>query len=380
MMDSLPYRKRRGHRLPEADPLAPPPQRGSWAWRRATRACRRCSWRWRDRSTSPRILVPGGVTLPPSAGRGCRQDPVDRGQILARRAEPEGRRRTGLPGLRHGRWGLPVPRDGGGLRRSSPRPSACPCPTRRSPPSGQPIWRDIARRSARALVNLANQGPHLGRHPQRCVDPQRDDGPRRVRRLDEPAAPHSGHRLRRRPASGRPSRIGPRSTARRPGWWTSCRTGRATTRRSGPTWPAACPRSCSTSRPSASSSSEAMTVTGEPLGRDARLVGRRAIGGRAPPRTAHSTRTGSTPNDGDHGPRTGPLSRGLTSTVTFPRGNLAPEGFRDQEHGDRPDRRRPRRGLSQDRPGPGLHPREGCDRGDQGTGGRTRSSRATCSC
>ncbi len=29
--------------------------------------------------------------------------------------------------------------------------------------------------------------------------------------------------------------------------------------------------------------------------------------------------------------------RGLTSTVTFPRGNLAPEGLGHQEHGDRPD-------------------------------------------
>ena len=61
----------------------------------------------------PGVLVPGGVTLPPTAGGGRRQDPVDRRPLLARRARPQGGRRAGLPGLRHGRRRLPVPRHGG---------------------------------------------------------------------------------------------------------------------------------------------------------------------------------------------------------------------------------------------------------------------------
>ena len=43
------------------------------------------------------------------------------------------------------------------------------------------------------------------------------------------------------------------------------------------------------------------------------------------------------PRRRDHEPRRGPRARGLTSTVTFPRGNLAPGGLGHQEHGDRPD-------------------------------------------
>ena len=76
-----------------------------------------------------------------------------------------------------------------------------------------------------------------------------------------------------------------------------------------------------------------------------------------------------------HDRRTRRTQRGLTSTVTFPRGNLAPEGSRHQEHGDRSERRRCRRRLSQDRPGEGVHHREGRHRGDQGRRRRTRRAR-----
>ena len=65
--------------------------------------------------------------------------------------------------------------------------------------------------------------------------------------------------------------------------------------------------------------------------------------------------------------------RGLTSTVTFPRGNLAPEGSVIKSTAIDPTRRRRRRRLSQDRPGPRLHPRARRDRRDQGAGRRTRS-------
>ena len=69
-------------------------------------------------------------------------------------------------------------------------------------PSGQPIWLDMARRSARALVALARRGIDHRRHPHRRRDPQRHGRPRRVRRLDQPAAAHPGHRLRGRACAG----------------------------------------------------------------------------------------------------------------------------------------------------------------------------------
>ena len=117
--------------------------------------------------------------------------------------------RAGLPRLRLARAAAasssaPPPR-----RRSSPRRSGCRCRTRALAPSGQPIWLDMARRSARALVAPA----------KRAASPPGDIltdaavrnamvGPRGLRRLDEPAAAHPGHRLRRRPARGRRSTTG----------------------------------------------------------------------------------------------------------------------------------------------------------------------------
>ncbi len=58
-------------------------------------------------------------------------------------------------------------------------------------------------------------------------------------------------------------------------------------------------------------------------------------------------------------------SRGLTSTVTFPRGNLAAGRLGHQEYGHRPQRGGRRRGLPENRPGAGVHERESGSRGDQ---------------
>ena len=59
-------------------------------------------------------------------------------------------------------------------------------------------------------------------------------------------------------------------------------------------------------------------------------------------------------------------ARGLTGTITLPQGNLAPQGAVDQEHGHRPLARGCRRRLSQDRSGPGLYRRAGRHPGDPG--------------
>ena len=98
------------------------------------------------------MIVPGGVTLPPREGEdagkiqsiGAR---YSHGELTLRRG---GRAR--LPRLRQPRRRLPVPRDRRDRRRSSPRRSGMALPHAALAPSGQPIWRDMARRSARALV------------------------------------------------------------------------------------------------------------------------------------------------------------------------------------------------------------------------------------
>ena len=52
-------------------------------------------------------------------------------------------------------------------RRSSAKRSACRLPHSALAPSGQPIWLDMARRSARALMTLAAARHHDARHPHR---------------------------------------------------------------------------------------------------------------------------------------------------------------------------------------------------------------------
>ena len=301
----------------------------------------------------------------PARGRRRRQDPVDRSPLLARRAHACPRPPSWAAGPAPARaaaasfWGRP-PR-----RRSSPRRSASRCRTPRCVPSGQPIWRDMARRSARALVALASAGTHARRRAHRCRHPQRHGRPRRVRRIDQPAAPHPGHRLRRRTATAPRSTTGTRSTSRSPGWSASCPTGRSITRPCAPISPAACPKSCSTCGSSTLLDLSVLTVTGEPLERVLAVVGKER-----PPAAAARTavRTGRRRSRRrDHEPERA-REQGLTSTVTFPRGNLAPDRVGDQEHGDRPERGRRRRRLSQDRAGAGLHARARRDRRDQGTG------------
>ena len=238
-------------------------------------------------------------------------------------------------------------------------------------PSGQPIWLDMARRSARALVGLAERGLTTRDILTDAVDPQRHDRPRRVRRLDEPAAAHPGHRLRRRPAAAdgrrlaRDQRQGPA-----PGR-ASCPTARSATRPSASSSPAASPRSCSTCGDSACSTRPCLTATGEPLGRVLDWWEAQRAPHAAPRPAVRAGRRRSRRRH--HEPRAGAASTGLTSTVTFPRGNLAPEGSVIKSTAIDPTRRRPRRRLPQDRPGARLHPRARRDRRDQGAGRRTRS-------
>ena len=158
----------------------------------------------------PGIVVPGGVTLPAidaeDAGKvqsiGAR---FAHGLITRRR---RGRAWAAAPAARRAAaassWARPR------RRRWWPRRSGWRCRTARSAPSGEPVWLDMARRSARALVQLAANADHARGHPDAARARERDAGPRGVRRLDQPAAAHPGDRPRRGPARRRRSRTGTR--------------------------------------------------------------------------------------------------------------------------------------------------------------------------
>ena len=117
---------------------------------------------------------------------------------------------------------------------------------------------------------------------------------------------------------------------------------------------------------------DCLTVDRRDVGRNARLVGDIRRAGRCA-RKCFASETASIPTTSSCPPQLA-RERGLTSTVTFPRGNLAPEGSVIKSTAIDPTRGRCRRRLSQDRPGARLHHRTGGDRRHQG---RARSRRAT---
>src|SRR5215468_2750855 len=105
----------------------------------------------------PCVLVPGGVTLPPSDGEdaGAVQSIGARfahGEITLDRAAELGCRACGSPGGGCQFLGTAATSQvvGEALGLSLPHSALAP--------SGQPIWIDMARRSARALVSLAARG------------------------------------------------------------------------------------------------------------------------------------------------------------------------------------------------------------------------------
>jgi xylonate dehydratase len=108
-------------------------------------------------SDLPCVLVPGGVTLPPREGEdaGTVQSIGARfahGEITLERAAELGCRACGSPGGGCQFLGTAATAQvvGEALGLSLPHSALAP--------SGQPIWLDMARRSARALVRLAERG------------------------------------------------------------------------------------------------------------------------------------------------------------------------------------------------------------------------------
>ena len=103
------------------------------------------------------MLIPGGVTLPPTAGEDAGKVQTigarfAHGELTLEQAAELGCRACGSPG--------------GGCQFLGTAATAqviaealgLTLPHAALAPSGQPIWLDLARRSARALVQLAQRG------------------------------------------------------------------------------------------------------------------------------------------------------------------------------------------------------------------------------
>ena len=110
----------------------------------------------------PGVIVPGGVTLPPTEGEDAGTDPKHRRPLRPRRDHSGRRRRDGLPHLRHARRRLPVSRHGGhgaGGRRSA---WALRRPTRPSPRRVRRSGSTRPRRAAQCVADLDERGLTIG--------------------------------------------------------------------------------------------------------------------------------------------------------------------------------------------------------------------------
>ena len=109
-------------------------------------------------------IVPGGVTLPPRRGRGRRRS-ADRWVRASRTAlvSPRARRRTSAAGPARAPAAAASSSAPRRRRRWSPRRSGLTVPHAALAPSGQPIWLDVARRTAQAVHEQWRDGRTLDR-------------------------------------------------------------------------------------------------------------------------------------------------------------------------------------------------------------------------
>ncbi len=269
----------------------------------------------------PGVLVPGGVTLPPRQGE-------DAGKIQSIGAR-----------YSHGELSLKEASElgcracasaGGGCQFLGTAATSqvvaealgLTVPHAALAPSGQPIWKDVARRSARALVNLADRG-------LTSSDIVTDASIRNAMTVHA-AFGGSTNLLLHVPA------IAFAAGLARPTVEDWAGINRRTPRLvdvlpNGPSYhptiraylAGGVPEVMLHLRDLGLLDLEALTVTGEPLGRT--LEWWAASDRRARLRERLREQDGVDPDDVIMGPDRA-RSRGLTSTVTFPRGNLAPEG------------------------------------------------------
>src|SRR6266849_2879939 len=176
----------------------------------------------------PCVLVPGGVTLPPKDGEDAgRVQSIGarfaQGEVSLERAAELGCRACGTPGGGCQFLGTAATSQvvGEALGLSLPHTALAP--------SGQPVWLDMATRSARAMAA--------------CGTPWSFTRPSAARPICFSTSPPS---RMPRGCTGPRWKSGSRSTAACLAWSTRCPMDRRTIRRCVYSWPAASPRSCST--------------------------------------------------------------------------------------------------------------------------------------
>ena len=145
----------------------------------------------------PGVIVPGGVTLPARGARRRRSGAEPGRPLLAR---------TDQPRLRRRRWGVAradrraAAASFSGPRRHRrwwPRRWASRCRTARSRRPANRSGSSSRGRSAAALRRLHAREITVGADPDQRGCRERDAGARRIRRIDESAAAHSGDCARR---------------------------------------------------------------------------------------------------------------------------------------------------------------------------------------
>ena len=166
----------------------------------------------RDR---PGVLVPGGVMLPAEGAEdtaavqtlGAR---FAHGLVSLEEAAALGCRACGSPGGGCHFFGTAATSQvvGEALGLSLPHSALAP--------SGQPVWLEAARQSARAVLAQETRGLTVGHVLTDARRAQRDGRPRGLRRFDEPAAAPAGRRPRRGPAPADGRGLGRARAARCP--------------------------------------------------------------------------------------------------------------------------------------------------------------------
>ena len=154
----------------------------------------------------PAVLVPGGVSLPPTHGEdagkiqsiGAR---YAHGLVTLAEAAELGCRACATPGGGCQFLGTAATSQvvGEALGLSLPHSALAP--------SGQPIWLDAARRAAEACFLQHERGLTVRRHRHRRRRAQRDGRARGLRRIDQPAAAPARRRPRRRPRAPHRARL-----------------------------------------------------------------------------------------------------------------------------------------------------------------------------
>ena len=189
----------------------------------------------------PAVLVPGGVTLLPESGEDAGKVQTigarfAQEQITLEYAAEVGCRACASPGGGCQFLGTAATSQvvGEALGLALPHTALAP--------SGQAIWLDAARRSARALMRMHELRMGAKDVLTDASVTQRDGAARGVWRVDEPADACAGGGVFSGVEAADGRGVGGSESARCRGWWMRCRMGRSFSRRCRCFWQGACRR------------------------------------------------------------------------------------------------------------------------------------------